>query len=103
MNSDAYLKVLQELAINALPLQFRQTGYFQQDGAPPHFACKVRSFIDQSFPNVVVVVVVTLLLSRDESIMEDHGAPEAGKLSRVWTRSCRETESPRTVSGAKSP
>ena len=25
--------------------------------------------------------------------MEDHGVPEAGKLPRVWTRSCRETMS----------
>ena len=24
---------------------------------------------------------------------EDHGAPEAGQLPRVWTRDCRETES----------
>ena len=34
---------------------------------------------------------------------EDHGAPEVGQLSRVWTRGRRETESRQRVSGAKSP
>ena len=34
---------------------------------------------------------------------EDHGAPEAGQLSRVWTRGRRETESRQRVSGVKSP
>ena len=29
---------------------------------------------------------------------KDHGAPEAGKLPRVWTRGCRETESRLRVS-----
>ena len=33
---------------------------------------------------------------------EDHGAPEAGQLPRVWTRGRRETESRQRVSGAKS-
>ena len=28
---------------------------------------------------------------------EDHGAPEAGKLPRVWTRGCTETESRQRV------
>ena len=28
---------------------------------------------------------------------EDHGAPEAGQLSRVWTRGRRETESRQRV------
>ena len=34
---------------------------------------------------------------------EDHGAPEAGKLPKVWTRGRKETESRQRVSGAKSP
>ena len=34
---------------------------------------------------------------------EDHGAPEAGELSMVWTRDRRETKSRQRVSGAKSP
>ena len=27
---------------------------------------------------------------------EDHGAPEAEQLPRVWTRGCREIESPKS-------
>ena len=27
---------------------------------------------------------------------EDHGAPDAGQLSRAWTRGRRETESPKS-------
>ena len=34
---------------------------------------------------------------------EDHGAPEAEQLPRVWTRGRREIESRQRVSGAKSP
>ena len=33
---------------------------------------------------------------------EDHGAPEAGKLPRVWTRGRKEIESRQRVSGAES-
>jgi len=25
--------------------------YFQHDGAPPHYTCRVREFLNQSFPN----------------------------------------------------
>ena len=32
---------------------------------------------------------------------EDHGAPEAGQLPRVWTRGRREIESRQRVSGAR--
>ena len=42
-----------------------------------------------------VVVVVTRPLPRDGGMAEDHEAPEAGKLTRVWTRGRRETESPK--------
>ena len=34
---------------------------------------------------------------------ESPGAPEAGQLSRAWTRGCKKTESRKRVSGAKSP
>ena len=34
---------------------------------------------------------------------DDHGAPEAGKLPRAWTRDRRETENRQKASGAKSP
>ena len=38
------------------------------------------------------VVVVTQPLPRDGGMAEDHGALEAGKLSRAWDRGRRETE-----------
>ena len=50
-----------------------------------------------------IVVVVTRPLVRDGGMAEDDGAPEAGQLSRVWTRGRKETESHQRVSGAKSP
>ena len=34
---------------------------------------------------------------------EDHGAPEAEQLPRVWTRGRKDTESRQRVSGVKSP
>ena len=34
---------------------------------------------------------------------EDHGAPEAGQLLRVWTRGRKVIESRQRVTGAKSP
>ena len=34
---------------------------------------------------------------------EDHGAPEAEQLRRVWTRGRKEKEGRQRVSGAKSP
>ena len=43
--------------------------------------------------DVVVVAVVYPTLPRDGGVVEDHGAPEAGQLPRVWTRDRKETES----------
>ena len=48
-------------------------------------------------------VVDTRSLPRDGGMAEDHGALETAKLSRAWTRDCRETESRQKASGAKSP
>ena len=42
-------------------------------------------------------------LPRDGGMVEDHGAPVAGQLPRVWIRGRTETESRQRVSGAKSP
>ena len=60
--------------------------------------------------NVVVYVSVKILLllftrplPKDGGMAEDHGAPEAGQLPRVWTRGRKEIESRQRVSGAKSP
>ena len=49
------------------------------------------------------LLLVTRPLSRDGGMAEDHGAPEAGQLSRAWTRGRKETKSRQRVSGAKSP
>ena len=51
----------------------------------------------------VLLLLVTRPLPRDGGMAEDHGAPEAEKLPRVWTRGGRETDSRQSVSGAKSP
>ena len=59
------------------------------------------------FSECVCIALVLLLftrpLLRDRSMAEDHGAPEAEQLPRVWTRGRKETESRQRVSGAKSP
>ena len=53
--------------------------------------------------NSTLLLLITRPLPRDGGMAEDHGAPEAEQLSRVWTRGHRETESRQRVSGAKSP
>ena len=40
-----------------------------------------------------LLLLVTRLLPRDGGMAEDHGAPEAGQLPKVWTRGRKETES----------
>ena len=58
-----------------------------------------------NFPKALLLLLLlfTRPLSRDGGMAEDHGAPEAGQLPRVWTRGHKETESRQRVSGAKSP
>lgn len=52
MNSDVYLRMLQE---EIVPSLLNEDGefpeFFQQDGAPPHFGVSVRAWLDQQFPN----------------------------------------------------
>ena len=52
---------------------------------------------------MLLLLLFTRPLPRDGGMAEDHEAPEAGQLSRVWTRGHKETESRQRVSGAKSP
>ena len=52
---------------------------------------------------LLLLLLVTRPLPMDGGMAEDHGAPEAGQLPRVWTRGHRETEGRQRVSGAKSP
>jgi hypothetical protein len=42
----SYLNMLQNYAITRIP----QGYFFQQDGAPPHYANTVKAFLDQQFP-----------------------------------------------------
>ena len=51
----------------------------------------------------LMLLLFTRPLPRDGGMAEDHGAPEAGQLPRVWTRGHKETKSRQRVSGAKSP
>ena len=51
----------------------------------------------------IVVVVGYPTPSEGWGMAEDHGAPEARQLPRVWTRGRKETESRQRVSGANSP
>ena len=74
---------------------------------------KVR-FDDTSYASIVsnapafkverysLLLLVTRPLPRDGGMTENHGAPEAGQLSRVWTRGRKEKESRQRVSGAES-
>ena len=34
-----------------LPLNIRQSMWFQHDGAPPHYSMRVRRYLDRQFPN----------------------------------------------------
>ena len=52
---------------------------------------------------LLLLLLITRPLPRDGGMAGNHGAPEAGQLSRVWTRGHRETESRQRVSGVKSP
>ena len=42
-----------------------------------------------------MLLLFTRPLPRDGGMAEDHGAPEAGQLPRVWTRGHKETKSER--------
>ena len=51
----------------------------------------------------LLLLLFTRPLPRDGGMADDHGAPEAEQLPRVWTRGHKETESRQRVSGANSP
>ena len=52
---------------------------------------------------LLLLLLVTRPLPRDRGMAEDHGAPEAEQLPKVWSRGRKETESCQRVSGVKSP
>ena len=56
-----------------------------------------------AFIAAVMLLLFTRTLPMDGGMAEDHRAPKAGQLPRVWTRGRKETESRQRVSGAKSP
>ena len=45
---------------------------------------------------LLLLLLITRPLSRDGGMKEDHGAPEAGQLPRVWTKGQRDRESPKS-------
>jgi hypothetical protein len=56
INGEDYFKMLDEYFVPMLKSQGRaerdfKMAFFQQDGAPPHYAKKVRQFLDLNFPN----------------------------------------------------
>ena len=62
-----------------------------------------RPFFNIYCYGVKLLLLIARPLPRDGGMAEDHGAPEAGQLPRVWTRGRKETESRQSVSGVKSP
>ena len=56
------------------------------------FYCSFTKNLCHSIP-MLLLLLVTRPLPRDGGMAEDHGAPEAEQLPRVWTRGRKETES----------
>ena len=65
--------------------------------------CLLIKLISNLLLSLLLLLLFTRPLPRDGGMAEDHGAPEAGQLPKVWTRGRRETKSRQKVSGAKSP
>ena len=63
----------------------------------------MRLFRARGMTELLLLLLFTRPLPRDGGMAEDHGAPEAGQLPRVWTRGRKEIKSRQRVSGAKSP
>lgn len=54
LNAEKYLNLLQNQIIPTIQNSFAedmQNVWFQQDGATPHYAIRVRQFLDRTFPN----------------------------------------------------
>ena len=62
-----------------------------------------RVFVFEVSRIFMLLLLVTRPLPRDGGMAEDHGAPKAGQLPKIWTRGRTETESSQRVSSAKSP
>ena len=69
----------------------------------PHSKVMVQIYHVVVVVTLVVVVVIMLISFKGWDMAEDHGAPEAGKLSISWTRGRSGTERRQRVSGVKSP
>ena len=59
-------------------------------------------FINKTTACLLLLLLVTRPLPMDGGMAEDHAAPEAGQLPKVWTRGRKETESHQRVSSTKS-
>lgn len=52
LTHDRYLNMLREFVLPELKRQHdKEDFFFQQDGAPPHYALAVRTFLDEELPN----------------------------------------------------
>ena len=59
--------------------------------------------LNTGWVSLLLFLLFTRPFPRDGGMAEDHGAPEAEQLPRVWTRGRREIDSRQRVSGVKSP
>ena len=51
VTSESYLEMLQDFFLPNLTPRQKETMFFQQDGAPPHWGRNVRAFLHENFPN----------------------------------------------------
>ena len=93
---DVFVELMKS-ATSSVEFSFNNTMYKQTDGVA------MGSPLGPALANILLLLLFTRPLPRDGGMAEDHGAPEAGQLPRVWTRGHKETDSRQRVSGAKSP
>lgn len=46
---DSYVYMLQNFIVDNLPFRIMTSGYFLQDGAPPHYSLTIRHCLDETF------------------------------------------------------
>ena len=107
-DGERYLCPLQSLVVSLFLSLVSTLLFFRTGGELSHLNFWTHNFHRFSPRNLCSLVTLLLLLFTrplpgDGGMAEDHGAPEAGQLPRVWTRGRKETESRQRVSGAKSP
>ena len=92
---DVFVELMKS-ATSSVEFSFNNTMYKQTDGVA------MTSPLGPALANILLLLLFTRPLPRGGGMAGDHGAPEAGQLSRVWTRGRKELESRQRVSGVKS-